>query len=159
MEKQVETSTSVVTAAAGQASAYPSVVQHEGIWCDGCKMKPLMGPRFKCMTCEDYDLCTTCSQGGVHASTGHSFRRVLTQQEIKFNALQDLFTPGPADVFEQASKLIGRTYDEQARNQLTSLWHNVRVRRKGDAVLGDMNLKRLNVHLTATNTVQCISWS
>ncbi|KIP08955.1 hypothetical protein PHLGIDRAFT_126676 [Phlebiopsis gigantea 11061_1 CR5-6] len=33
---------------------------HEGIHCDGCGLKPIVGPRNKCLSCEDYDLCTSC---------------------------------------------------------------------------------------------------
>ena len=33
---------------------------HFGIICDGCQMHPIVGTRFKCMQCPDYDLCMNC---------------------------------------------------------------------------------------------------
>ncbi|CAH6420161.1 Von Willebrand factor type A domain protein [uncultured virus] len=37
----------------------PPVV-HYGISCDGCGQSPIVGKRFKCQTCADYDLCGRC---------------------------------------------------------------------------------------------------
>ena len=33
---------------------------HQGVVCDGCGANPLLGPRFKCGSCPDYDLCGAC---------------------------------------------------------------------------------------------------
>jgi len=33
---------------------------HYGVECDGCKVVPIVGARFKCYTCPDYDLCANC---------------------------------------------------------------------------------------------------
>jgi len=39
----------------------PAAWQHHfGVECDGCKAAPLVGPRFKCPACPDYDLCGNC---------------------------------------------------------------------------------------------------
>merc|ERR1719203_473569 len=34
--------------------------EHHGVSCDGCGATPLLGPRFKCENCHDYDLCGNC---------------------------------------------------------------------------------------------------
>mmetsp|Transcript_31599 Transcript_31599/g.73681 ORF Transcript_31599/g.73681 Transcript_31599/m.73681 type:complete len:599 (+) Transcript_31599:88-1884(+) len=34
--------------------------RHCGIVCDGCEMSPIVGPRFKCLSLPDYDLCSAC---------------------------------------------------------------------------------------------------
>lgn len=39
---------------------------HTGVTCDGCRVYPIIGKRFKCMTCPDYDLCETCEQRCIH---------------------------------------------------------------------------------------------
>jgi hypothetical protein len=40
---------------------------HEGVSCDGCKTdESIIGNRWKCMTCGNYDLCDTCHSAGVH---------------------------------------------------------------------------------------------
>ena len=33
---------------------------HEGAVCDHCDMQPILGPRFKCASCEDVSLCKKC---------------------------------------------------------------------------------------------------
>ncbi len=49
---------------------------HPSVQCDGCGMHPLVGPRFKCAVCKDFDLCETCFNGGVHAQEGHPCHRI-----------------------------------------------------------------------------------
>ena len=49
---------------------------HRYIGCDGCKMAPIKGERYKCdMTdmCAHYDLCGSCKANGVHSH--HSMTR------------------------------------------------------------------------------------
>eukprot|EP00919_Chromeraceae_sp_WS-2016_P073700 GHVR01174268.1.p1 GENE.GHVR01174268.1~~GHVR01174268.1.p1 ORF type:complete len:177 (-),score=54.84 GHVR01174268.1:1-531(-) len=33
---------------------------HVYVRCNGCNMSPLMGKRYKCLLCYDFDLCDTC---------------------------------------------------------------------------------------------------
>lgn len=43
------------------ASTAPAGWQHHfNVVCDGCDANPLVGPRFKCPVCPDYDLCGNC---------------------------------------------------------------------------------------------------
>lgn len=44
---------------------------HTGIGCDGCEKSPIVGTRWKCLICENYDLCDECRSSGT-ASKGHS---------------------------------------------------------------------------------------
>lgn len=39
---------------------------HKAVCCDGCGMHPIVGVRYKCMNCPDYDLCESCEAQGVH---------------------------------------------------------------------------------------------
>ena len=34
---------------------------HAGVTCDGCNMSPIVGPRYKCLVRDDFDLCTRCN--------------------------------------------------------------------------------------------------
>nr|XP_056721477.1 sequestosome-1 [Euleptes europaea] len=43
----------------------PSNVVHPNVVCDGCD-GPVVGARFKCSVCPDYDLCSTCEGKGTH---------------------------------------------------------------------------------------------
>lgn len=33
---------------------------HRSVQCDNCLAHPIVGPRFHCLVCEDYDLCSSC---------------------------------------------------------------------------------------------------
>ncbi|XP_033098324.1 sequestosome-1-like [Anneissia japonica] len=46
---------------------------HYGVICDGCEGQ-VHGPRFKCLTCPDYDLCKRCKKSGVHPE--HEFQKI-----------------------------------------------------------------------------------
>ena len=62
-----------------------SVFSHHGVICDGCSMDPLIGLRWKCKQCADYDLCNTCytsfcGNGDIHDSS-HTFENVEGRDE------------------------------------------------------------------------------
>ena len=42
-------------------------LQHEGIACDGCRQRPVVGPRYKCQRCPDFDFCHACRFTVEHA--------------------------------------------------------------------------------------------
>ena len=46
---------------------------HPLVTCDGCEGS-VVGSRFKCMLCPDYDLCSTCEAKGLHAQ--HHLMRI-----------------------------------------------------------------------------------
>lgn len=48
----------------GQPQQQEGVI-HPGVMCDGCN-GPIHGTRFKCLVCNDYDLCSGCEAQGKH---------------------------------------------------------------------------------------------
>merc|ERR1711963_1008580 len=46
---------------------------HHGVTCDGCDKAPIVGFRYKCVVCDDYDLCAACEKAGKHP--GHNMMR------------------------------------------------------------------------------------
>jgi hypothetical protein len=39
------------------------IVIHHGVTCDICNVEPIIGIRYKCMTCMDFDMCEFCRKG------------------------------------------------------------------------------------------------
>jgi E3 ubiquitin-protein ligase mind-bomb len=50
-------------------------VRHQNIVCDACKKQDIMGMRWTCLKCKDYDLCSQCYMADKH-ETNHSFLRI-----------------------------------------------------------------------------------
>ena len=38
-------------------------MKHNGVACKSCPMNPIVGVRYKCMVCDDLDLCEKCYTG------------------------------------------------------------------------------------------------
>jgi len=49
------------------------LVNHEGVQCDGCGVSPIMGIRYKCAVCKDFDYCTKCEESLGH---DHPFLKI-----------------------------------------------------------------------------------
>ncbi len=47
----------------------PVPTVHDGVRCDGCGQFPLVGIRYKCTECSDFDLCQACESQGIHPAT------------------------------------------------------------------------------------------
>ena len=39
---------------------------HEGVECDGCKVSPIVGDRYKCTICNNLDFCQKCEESKPH---------------------------------------------------------------------------------------------
>merc|ERR1712213_181009 len=53
---------------------------HHGVTCDGCDKAPIVGFRYKCVVCDDYDLCAACEKAGKHP--GHNMMRITSPEVI-----------------------------------------------------------------------------
>eukprot|EP00090_Calanus_glacialis_P045022 TRINITY_DN8123_c0_g1_i2.p1 TRINITY_DN8123_c0_g1~~TRINITY_DN8123_c0_g1_i2.p1 ORF type:complete len:514 (-),score=192.21 TRINITY_DN8123_c0_g1_i2:143-1684(-) len=47
---------------------------HHGVTCDVCEKTPIKGNRYKCVVCDDFDLCGSCEAAGRHP--GHNMMRI-----------------------------------------------------------------------------------
>lgn len=43
-----------------------TAAKHTTVTCDGCGTSAFSGFRYKCLECDDYDLCTCCENIGIH---------------------------------------------------------------------------------------------
>ncbi|XP_034027817.1 E3 ubiquitin-protein ligase MIB2 isoform X2 [Thalassophryne amazonica] len=66
-------------------------VRHSNIICDSCKKHGIMGMRWKCKVCFDYDLCTQCYMNNKH-DLSHAFERYETahSQPVSLSPRQNL---------------------------------------------------------------------
>jgi hypothetical protein len=68
--------------------------RHWGIICDGCQQKGIVGIRYKCSECDDFDFCSTCyeSKEKMNQHGNHKFTKI--EQPVKrchgFNSFQDI---------------------------------------------------------------------
>jgi len=53
---------------------------HPGVTCDACDKQPIVGNRYKCVVCEDYDLCGPCEAAGKHP--GHNMMRIASPENV-----------------------------------------------------------------------------
>jgi len=62
------------------AGGEEEVVVHHGVTCDGCEVANITGPRYKCVVCDDYDLCGGCEAAGRHP--GHNMMKITTPGNV-----------------------------------------------------------------------------
>mmetsp|Transcript_40961 Transcript_40961/g.63932 ORF Transcript_40961/g.63932 Transcript_40961/m.63932 type:complete len:577 (+) Transcript_40961:223-1953(+) len=66
---------------------------HTNIVCDGCQMNPIVGPRYKCGQCADFDLCERCHasfcrrDGHRIHNASHTFRRLSAAETLSSQAM------------------------------------------------------------------------
>ncbi|XP_017930663.1 E3 ubiquitin-protein ligase MIB1 [Manacus vitellinus] len=61
----------------GYALKFLTGIKHDGTMCDTCRQQPIIGIRWKCAECTNYDLCTVCYHGDKH-HLRHRFYRITT---------------------------------------------------------------------------------
>ena len=64
---------------------------HQNIGCDGCQMHPLVGKRYKCKTCKDFDFCENCYKN-KQKKHGHEFILIESPFDYDYMFLQYLKT-------------------------------------------------------------------
>lgn len=52
---------------------------HRRVRCDGCNVFPIVGIRYKCTVCPDYDYCQECEQSKEH---NHTFLKIKDSQQF-----------------------------------------------------------------------------
>jgi len=51
---------------------------HERVTCDGCSKYPIVGHRYKCVICHNFDFCEACEAKGDHP---HAFLKIRTPDQ------------------------------------------------------------------------------
>ncbi|KAI8830071.1 hypothetical protein BJ741DRAFT_621037 [Chytriomyces cf. hyalinus JEL632] len=107
---------------AAPRASYPP--RWEGVVCDGCNSKSFTGDRFKCKTCEDFDLCGTCH---VTAKDIHNAQHEFEEVKHAWFAAEDeqiamLAEMGFVEDEAKARELL-RRYDNSANRVAEVLLH------------------------------------
>lgn len=72
--------------------------RHCCVICDGCGESPIIGKRYSCMICYDYDLCERCENKCIHS---HPMMRTMSANTTRVIDLnQDLDEGNPTDYQE-----------------------------------------------------------
>ncbi len=58
-----------------------SLIIHNGIHCDMCKKQNIQGIRYKCVFCNDFDLCEECEAKDMH-NFDHSFIKIKNTEHF-----------------------------------------------------------------------------
>lgn len=60
---------------------------HHRVTCDGCGMKPIVGPRYNCNDCDDFDFCHNChetsNKNGLHHAK-HTFKVIPYPKDMQY---------------------------------------------------------------------------
>lgn len=108
---------------------------HYHVSCDGCKMYPIVGIRYKCYVCPDFDYCEKCEGTTEHP---HPFIKIRTpQQYVPHHARHQerpntclrqrlpIFSHCPA--FRRCQQAQEQREDQESGNdQRAQHWENVR---------------------------------
>ncbi len=59
--------------------AEAGITTHTGVCCDSCGMKDMIGIRYKCSICPDFDFCELCEERVSHP---HPFIKILSPDSV-----------------------------------------------------------------------------
>ena len=95
----------------GKCGEKNSGVIHRGITCDGCNARPIVGVRYKCSECPDFDLCQDCEAKDVH--NHHVFLKLKTPMgvDIIYSHRTDDPVQPPADQPEPQFSSFGHGWN------------------------------------------------
>jgi len=73
-----------------------SNIQHSTVACDGCGVKPILGNRYKCTVCNNFDYCEDCEQQNSETHP-HPFLKIrkpeLAPVDIKCSIKEEVAQP------------------------------------------------------------------
>jgi len=100
----------------------PSLL-HPGVLCDGCD-GAVVGYRYKCLSCPDYDLCVVCEKEGKHPH--HVMIRIVRQEQQQGGHQEDAQVDGQEDAQENKEQ----TEKQETQAGLSSIPTLTRLRKE-----------------------------
>lgn len=94
-------------------------INHKTVRCDSCGVYPIIGKRFKCLECHDFDFCEKCEKTVKHdhpmlrITETESFESLLTAVKIQnlMNSINSKTTLNDIKA-KILKKIVGCTYEE-----------------------------------------------
>ncbi|KAJ9604996.1 hypothetical protein H2200_010385 [Cladophialophora chaetospira] len=96
---------------------------HRGVECNSCAVHPILGTRYHCANCFDYDLCEACEALGQHNST-HVFLKLRIPAPSRGGMKQILekWYPGnPDDIVNSLDPMVSKPLLDETRMERTEL--------------------------------------
>jgi len=96
-----------------QSKSMPTGGVHTGITCDGCTVFPIVGERWKCSICHDFDLCASCHNLGVHPKS-HPMNQIEQNQGQRHPRRDHHFRAGGSHPLRGAVQQAWRAFHQAA---------------------------------------------
>ncbi|GLD93914.1 hypothetical protein PINS_up002519 [Pythium insidiosum] len=78
----------VVTEPSDEDEQYAALV-HKNYRCDGCRVLPIVGPRFRSTSSAEFDLCSSCKRSGAYDAEHGPFNKIVRFMPIHFGIVCD----------------------------------------------------------------------
>ena len=111
---------------------------HNNIKCDQCFMNPIIGPRYKCSKCENYNLCEKCETKNENTQS-HSHYFIKINNEEKVNDYENI------DNFDSINNEL-----------ISDKYFNLNISEKKNKIIGKYSYELLedNLNLYISNTTK-----
>ena len=109
---------------------------HTGVICDNCNANPIVGRRYRCIVCPDYDLCEQCERFVIHS---HPMLRYMINKGPYNNNIPSNTIEAKRNFLDQ---LIGREAEKQEiKEQMLVAFGNLSINEFESMV--KMNMREL----------------
>lgn len=103
--------------------------KHVGVICDGCNRSPIIGIRYKCLECFDYDLCESCADRQlIHAH--HVLAKIRTPHQI--DVVRKVCSSGRTNLKEQRTTPVPQLMVNQPTDSQTQKYFNSNATQTND---------------------------
>ncbi|TMW56382.1 hypothetical protein Poli38472_006392 [Pythium oligandrum] len=84
----------------------PASHVNEDSFCDGCGMDPITGNMYTCSSCDNYSLCESCYQAGIHGYEDSSLLKNVREDFALRNIVEHCRNKVPEKVFDVLMKKV-----------------------------------------------------
>jgi next-to-BRCA1 protein 1 len=82
MNKNIDNMNNIESISTSKIEISKNFTVHHGFTCDGCNTEPIIGCRYKCTVCHDFDFCESCE---TKFGDEHKHPLIKHREEFKFN--------------------------------------------------------------------------